>query len=666
VPVTLGTPQGTIVGPAGWLPFFDGALERRGSAQDYNEEDIETPFADDLVLAVEGDTVEECCGILQRSVDTLADWCRESNMELSDAKTTACIYSTDAIANEVSVKIGGKVVKTEDAPRFLGVLVDRGLTFEEHGAKILDGMKKRLAVVRRLARMSWCPINKDIKTFYMGFVESYAFYAAAAWMPMVSRRMLEQIEKLQQQGANIIRARSEANCNRSVALFEAGLVRATYVKGRECAILRQIAMSREEQNPNDLLLRAARTTEATWARIGAKVAHEAGVGRYVAETWYDSRGKAEGIDLHGHLWSGSLQLVEMETTAEDIAEAHEIGPVYYCDGAAQCSIGAAACIGYGKGGDSVAVESAVSGSRKMVLDAFTAEQLGWILALEEVKNSKSENKRWTIFTDALSCIQSVRNPRLRDEREEIISRLICEICNQGKMLRIQFTRSHKGTEGNEKADRLAEEARQQMEERWRCAKRGSWPIPKHISTSRLKTWARNKMKEDVRQAAEEGSESAAQLIKITNLGDNPTTVAKGSLGPYGSREEIILNHMRIGSSVFLDGFKFKTNERKVCRCCGRETTPQHFLLHCPAFEEQRQTLSDRVKEELVNRHEKRAEWNTARGREVKPLAPFKGLRLHHIGTCPRQVLDFIKQTKVWLDEAVDEMGTEERGWGGPV
>ena len=87
---------------------------------------------------------------------------------------------------------------------------------------------------------------------------------------------------------------------------------------------------------------------------------------------------------------------------------------------------------------------------------FSAEAVALIDALKLVRSSTL--KKFIIFTDSLSCLQSIEN---EDLSNPLIMKFLLKYKNillQGKTLVLCWIPSHVGIPGNEKADRLAKES----------------------------------------------------------------------------------------------------------------------------------------------------------------------------------------------------------------
>ena len=85
--------------------------------------------------------------------DYLANW----HLCLNTAKTTVnAFHLNNSLAKvELQVSYQGKLVKHENYPRYLGVTLDRSLTYYEHLKRAAGKIKSRNKIIQKLAGTSW-------------------------------------------------------------------------------------------------------------------------------------------------------------------------------------------------------------------------------------------------------------------------------------------------------------------------------------------------------------------------------------------------------------------------------------------------------------------------------------------------------------------------------
>ncbi len=90
-------------------------------------------FADDTLLTVVSDTLENAIEKLNDDLKLLYDWINYNNLALNTNKTKYMIIPRKNInAENVDVKIGGAVIERVPELKYLGVIIDEKLIFASH------------------------------------------------------------------------------------------------------------------------------------------------------------------------------------------------------------------------------------------------------------------------------------------------------------------------------------------------------------------------------------------------------------------------------------------------------------------------------------------------------------------------------------------------------
>ena len=113
-------------------------------------------YADDLAfLKVHQDwnTIEET---LPQDMSILSSWLKQWRLKLSEAKTVSSTFHLNnrEAKGELNVNICGRRLTCHRTPTYLGVKLDRTLTYNEHLTALRGKVMARAALIRRLAGTS--------------------------------------------------------------------------------------------------------------------------------------------------------------------------------------------------------------------------------------------------------------------------------------------------------------------------------------------------------------------------------------------------------------------------------------------------------------------------------------------------------------------------------
>ncbi|XP_072039193.1 uncharacterized protein [Amphiura filiformis] len=116
-------------------------------------------------------------------MDTLDTYLYQWRLKLSVAKTvSSAFHLNNREANrELNVTIKSKRLNFEACPTYLGVKLDRALTYRQHLVNLRDKVTARCALIRHLAGTSWGASAKTLRTSTLALVYAPAEYCAPVW-----------------------------------------------------------------------------------------------------------------------------------------------------------------------------------------------------------------------------------------------------------------------------------------------------------------------------------------------------------------------------------------------------------------------------------------------------------------------------------------------------
>lgn len=180
-PVTCGVPQGSVLGPTLWNVAYDSLLK------------METPpgvqlvgFADDLAVvgtAVTGQQLEDSINPTLTAIDV---WMRSRGLGLAHQKSEAVVLSRRRAFVPPRLMVGGHLIPLRNEIRYLGVILDKRLTFAAHASTVAAKAARSAAALSRLmpnigGSAQWK------RRLLASVVESQLLYAAPVWISSATR-----------------------------------------------------------------------------------------------------------------------------------------------------------------------------------------------------------------------------------------------------------------------------------------------------------------------------------------------------------------------------------------------------------------------------------------------------------------------------------------------
>ena len=195
-----GTPQGAVTSPALFNIMINDVTG------DFPEEVNASLFADDLAIWSQHQDIRVAEEHIQRALDALGEWATKWKMTVSHEKTVSTIFTLDPseAKKEATLSYLNQPVKHTQSPTFLGVTLDRTLTYDKHIENVKCRMKQRNNVLRAISETKWGSAPSDLRAVYMAFSRAVADYAAGAWMPGASATSIKNLDVAQRQASRTI------------------------------------------------------------------------------------------------------------------------------------------------------------------------------------------------------------------------------------------------------------------------------------------------------------------------------------------------------------------------------------------------------------------------------------------------------------------------------
>ena len=126
---------------------------------------------------------------------TLSEYLQTWRLKLSHTKTvTAAFHLHNREAKrELKVCNIGKTLLFCPVPTYLGVKLDRSLTYRPHLEALRKKLSARVSLLRRLAGTGWGASAKTLRTAALSLVYSTAEYCAPVWCRSVHIRLIDSV-----------------------------------------------------------------------------------------------------------------------------------------------------------------------------------------------------------------------------------------------------------------------------------------------------------------------------------------------------------------------------------------------------------------------------------------------------------------------------------------
>ena len=173
---------------------------------------IKSLFCDDGLFWATGNTIIEARDKIQKALDCLTNWCKETGFKISTNKTFFVIFTRKQVPRVPSFTLCGHPIERKMSAKYLGITFDSKLTWQLHVDDLVERCKNPLSLMKLVARRQWGGDRKTLTLMYTSLVRSKIDYGSFLYATAKHTHLLK-LDRVQYEAIRII----------------AGLLRATKV-----------------------------------------------------------------------------------------------------------------------------------------------------------------------------------------------------------------------------------------------------------------------------------------------------------------------------------------------------------------------------------------------------------------------------------------------------
>jgi hypothetical protein len=194
--VRSGIPQGSILGPLLFVLFMS----------DLPMDIFEIfKYADDTMIDCYADTVHNINRMLQTDIDKVSSWFRHNKLKLNIDKSSVMYvgskqkFNNSDFSDIGNLNIDNTDILVDETYRYLGLIVDSNLTWNEHIEMLSKKLSTRIAVLYRLGQI--LPYH-CLGNIYYALMQSTIDYGLTIWGHTSNSNIL-RIQRFQNRAARI-------------------------------------------------------------------------------------------------------------------------------------------------------------------------------------------------------------------------------------------------------------------------------------------------------------------------------------------------------------------------------------------------------------------------------------------------------------------------------
>ena len=160
--IVCGVPQGSILGPLLFLLYINDIK---------NVSNILFPiiYADDTNIFIQGNCIDDLILEMNRELVKLNNWFQSNKLSLNVKKTHFMVFhrSRRKFNRTEDIIINNNVIEEKNSTTFLGVIMDSGLTWEDHVNYIKNKVSKAIGIINKVKH---CINRSNLISLYNSFI----------------------------------------------------------------------------------------------------------------------------------------------------------------------------------------------------------------------------------------------------------------------------------------------------------------------------------------------------------------------------------------------------------------------------------------------------------------------------------------------------------------
>ena len=576
-----GVPQGSSLGPDYYnISEFDIPLD--------TGEDRAGIFADDNAMWIVCDSVEEGQRVAQEKIKLMETWAMENCVQFSVEKTKAMVITRTKKYSALCLFLNGEKIETVNQFKWLGITIDRKLTFKAHIRQLKKTCAKRLNIMKMLCGANFGPKPDFLMEFYIKYIRAKLEYGGIIYMA-ASKSLLEELETIQYSALRTAFG-ARKTTPRSFLESESGIEKLG--SRRDIATLKFLRKTwiSDQSNPiKSRMLKEGRLW-CSWKKLFGIVRAKEIMEEFQMDCQLTSMLRVSNMFITPQWKSIPYQCntefekwdnLDYDQSFKMTKEMQYLDTVDIFTDASKVDnrVGAAFVI------PSKNIVKLIKLSD--VTTVFQAEVVAIAKAVRYIIDLGPTGEKYRICSDSKSGLEAIKNIYLANKvAPEVIfcHEELQKLLKKGVTITLDWVPGHANINGNEMADTAAKQASTEDGQTFvDITPRMVNQIGEVIKKLRIKTF-------------EDSRVFSTNMLVIQK---KERQFEKKIYGPLSKSEARVIFRLRSGHAGIQKYRARFYNEDPRCAFCGNEETVEHLLFECTGTEDRRKNIRQFIREKRI-------------------------------------------------------------------